>query len=145
MKLRLLLIPSTFILVILLGSGESQNLQRYVSLDSSEIRRLTSALSPAEPRQMGLLGFTALGAMMFPILVSLGMASFVSHLPTVFKEFATEFGIPSTPPRNFFFFRRKRSDFNAAYEDHLEAFLKNFLSNLVEKLEENNHQNFQKL
>ncbi|GIY19126.1 uncharacterized protein CDAR_455111 [Caerostris darwini] len=92
----LLLITGLFIV------GDSRP-EIFLSPDSTDLAEVSSILAKSEPRQMGLLGFTALGALMFPILVSLGMASFVSHLPTVFKEFASEFGIPATPPRNFFF------------------------------------------
>ncbi|GBL80129.1 hypothetical protein AVEN_29121-1 [Araneus ventricosus] len=93
--------------------------------DSSDIGELPSMLAKSEPRQMGLLGFTALGALMFPILVSLGMASFVSHLPTVFKEFASEFGIPATPPRNFFLFRRNLYGLRNGYDSRLDYILNN--------------------
>lgn len=125
---------SVLILAIILSTGESQSLQSLNSLDPSEIAEISTALARGESRQMGILGFAALGVMMFPILVSLGMASFVSHLPTVFKEFATEFGIPSTPPRNFFLFRRKRSDFDGAYEDRWKKVLKTFHSKLDKNL-----------
>lgn len=134
MKLNFLLTHSVLILAIILSTGESQNLQKLNSLDPSDIAEISSALARGESRQMGILGFAALGVMMFPILVSLGMASFVSHLPTVFKEFATEFGIPSTPPRRFFLFRRKRSDFDVAYEDRWKKVLKTFNSKLDKNL-----------
>lgn len=113
---------------------ESQ-VQKSRSLDPSDIGKIASILTEAEPRQMGLLGFTALGALMFPILVSLGMASFVSHLPTVFQEFASEFGIPATPPRTFFFYRKKRAAIANAFEDRWRNILKGAHSNLIKKLE----------
>lgn len=136
MKLRFLI--SIFILEIMFIFGESKSLLDNGAIDPEDLAMITSALAKAEPRQMGILGFAALGAMMFPILVSLGMASFVSHLPTVFKEFATEFGIPSTPPRNFLLLRRKRSDSEIGYEERWQDFLKVFHSDLMKNLEKRN-------
>lgn len=130
MRFKFLLYYSVLILIIILDSEASQNLKTYNSLEPSHLAEITSG----ESRQLGILGFAALGAMMFPILVSLGMATFVSHLPTVFKEFATEFGIPATPPRNFFFVRRKRSSFDSAYEDRWKKVLKTFHSKLDKNL-----------
>lgn len=138
MKLRFLLFIAAIMLMTLFSFAQSHPLQELGSLDPSDLEKLSTVLSRAEPRQMGIFGFAALGAMMFPILVSLGMASFVSHLPTVFKEFATEFGIPSTPPRNFFMFRRKRSDVGVHYEDRWQNFLEASHSNLMKELEKRN-------
>ncbi|KAF8785254.1 uncharacterized protein LOC129958909 [Argiope bruennichi] len=116
--LYLLLLMTTLFLV-----GDSRP-EIFTPSDSADIGKMSSVLAKSEPRQMGLLGFTALGALMFPILVSLGMASFVSHLPTVFKEFASEFGIPATPPRNFFFFRRNLYG-RSGYDSRLDYILNN--------------------
>ncbi|GFY73883.1 uncharacterized protein TNIN_169771 [Trichonephila inaurata madagascariensis] len=116
------------ILIIITGVfaiGDSRPETLIPPPDSSDIAQISTLLTKPQPRQMGLLGFTALGALMFPILVSLGMASFVSHLPTVFKEFASEFGIPATPPRNFFLFRRNLYDFPSNFDTRLNYILNN--------------------
>ncbi|KAG8189677.1 hypothetical protein JTE90_022492 [Oedothorax gibbosus] len=122
MRLNILYLLLITTMLLVLGDCRPRTFTRP---DASEIARLAQQLQDPESRQMGILGFTALGAMMFPILVSLGMASFVSHLPTVFKELASEFGIPATPPRNFFFFRKLFNQRNA-YDARLEDILNNF-------------------
>ncbi|GFS88915.1 uncharacterized protein NPIL_549561 [Nephila pilipes] len=117
-----------YLLIIIAGLfiiGDSRPETLIPPPDSSDVAQISSMLTKSQPRQMGLLGFTALGALMFPILVSLGMASFVSHLPTVFKEFASEFGIPATPPRNFFLFRRNLYDFPNGLDSRLNYILNN--------------------
>ncbi|KFM62201.1 hypothetical protein X975_02863, partial [Stegodyphus mimosarum] len=129
MNLLLILFLAAVMLFVLGESYPKEVLSSFES--SSKIADVASILTEAEPRQMGLLGFTALGALMFPILVSLGMASFVSHLPTVFKELASEFGIPATPPRTFLLFRGKRNVAHGMLDYRWENILNNFERNVL--------------